>query len=371
MKELGIYIHFPFCKKICSYCDFVVDNNLLLVEPYLKVLREDIERTSKEYFDKSKYTISTIYFGGGTPSIMTPLQLESVVKSLYENFDLSELKEFSIESNPNSLSYDKMMDFKSFGINRISIGVQSFNKHDLGLLQRSHSPKGAIKAIEDAKKVGFSSINLDLIFSVPNQTKENWLSNLEIATSLETDHISCYNLTYEKGTPLYNKMLEGLVERHSDEFDSEEYLKTAEFLESKGFVHYEVSNYAKYGKECKHNLDIWENNDYLGFGVGAHWKYECIRYENTPSLPSYLNSFKDNSVINKKYRKLSEKEILEEYVMLGLRAKGINIIYLETSLKRNLELDKSQLLLKLISEDYLIYDKINKQGLSICRLNKL
>ncbi len=357
-QEIGIYIHFPFCKRICSYCDFVVDDKLFLVDSYINHLILDIKNTSKKYFDSSKYKVKTIYFGGGTPSIMSPQQLSLIVEALHINFNLSDVVELSIESNPNSINYEKLLDYKSLGINRISIGVQSFIKRDLGLLKRSHSPNNAIQAIESAQRVNFNSINLDLIFSIPNQTEENWLFNLTSAANLGTDHISCYNLTYEKGTPLFNKLMTGEVIKHSDDFDSNVYLSTSEFLEKHNFLHYEVSNYAKKGKECIHNLMIWENKEYLGFGVGAHWKIDKIRYENTKDMKSYFESCKIGE-INKNIRRLESKEIIEEYIILGLRSQGIDVDYLERILEMSLKLGENLIFNRLISEKYITFDKIN------------
>lgn len=356
-NDIAVYLHFPFCKNICSYCDFVVNDKLNLIDNYIKYLIKDIEITSKNYLNK-KNKIKTIYFGGGTPSLMSPSQLEKIVNSLHKNLELSHLVEFSIESNPASIDYEKLKEYKDLGVNRISIGVQSFNKRELGILKRNHSPNVAINAINDAKKVGFNSVNLDLIFSVPNQTLENWMFNLEMAVKLETDHISCYNLTYEKNTPLYNKLISGKITKNDEEFDSNTYLITAEYLEKNGFNHYEVSNYSKKNMECLHNLMIWQNHDYLGFGLGSHWKINGIRYENTKNMKEYFQSI-EKGEIAKNTTKLTTQNIIEEYIILGLRANGVNFKELYELYNINLNIEENPIINRLIKDGYVLLENLN------------
>lgn len=356
---IGVYLHFPYCKNICSYCDFVVDKNLDQIERYLNALLIEIKLTSKKFYDNSKYTINTLYIGGGTPSLLSPSQMSLIINKLDECLDLSDLKELSMESNPGSLDLQKMKEYKSIGINRISIGVQSFIKKELGLLKRNHSPNNAIKSINEALEVGFNSVNFDLIFSLPNQNQNDWLSNLEKAVELNPDHLSCYNLTYEVGTPLYEKLKKGLITQNNEDTDSNIYLQTAELLESYGYIHYEVSNYAKIGHECLHNLEIWRNGEYLGFGVGAHWYIEGVRYENSKLINKYIDNIEKDKEIERKVKILEQNDILEEYIILGLRAEGINLIYLKEKYKISIIISENIIVRKMIEEKYIEIDKIN------------
>lgn len=356
---IGVYLHFPYCKNICSYCDFVVDKNLDQIERYLNALLIEIKLTSKKFYDNSKYTINTLYIGGGTPSLLSPSQISLIINKLDECLDLSDLKELSMESNPGSLDLQKMKEYKSIGINRISIGVQSFIKKELGLLKRNHSPNSAIKAINEAIEVGFNSVNFDLIFSLPNQNQNDWLSNLEKAVELNPDHLSCYNLTYEVGTPLYEKLKKGLITQNNEDTDSNIYIQTAELLESYGYNHYEVSNYAKKGHECLHNLEIWRNGEYLGFGVGAHWYIEGVRYENSKLINKYIDNIEKDKEIERKVKILKQNDFLEEYIILGLRAEGINLIYLNEKYKISINILENIIVRKMIEEKYIEIDKIN------------
>lgn len=356
---IGVYLHFPYCKNICSYCDFVVDKNLDQIDSYVNALLLEIEITSKKYYDNYKYYISTVYIGGGTPSLLSPAQMSLIINKLNDCLDLSKVKEISMESNPGSLDLLKMKEYKAIGINRISIGVQSFIKKELGLLKRNHSPNNAIKAIKEAKEVGFDSVNFDLIFSLPNQNPSDWLSNLEKAVELNPDHLSCYNLTYEVGTPLYEKLKKGLITQNNEDSDSNIYLQTAEVLERYGYNHYEVSNYAKQGHECLHNLEIWRNGEYLGFGVGAHWYIEGVRYENSKLINKYISNIESGVEIERKVKTLVNNDIIEEYIILGLRAEGINLEYLRRKYNITSNILENIIVKKMLDEKYIEADKIN------------
>jgi oxygen-independent coproporphyrinogen-3 oxidase len=358
-KPIGIYIHFPFCKNICSYCDFVVDKNLELIDTYIKSLLLDIENTTNNYYDYNHY-VKTIYIGGGTPSLLSVEQMEIILNKLNQKFDLSKVVEISMESNPASLSVDKMKGYKNLGINRLSIGVQSFNKKELGLLKRNHSPNLAKKSIIEAKEVGFNSVNFDLIFSVPNQTVSDWLYNLEESINLSPDHISCYSLTYEEGTPLHKKLILGKINNKNEDEDATTYLKTIDLLTKNGFTQYEVSNFAKKGQECQHNLGVWRNQEYMGFGVGAHWYINNYRYENTRELNKYISAIRENADVPKTQRLLSNKDKEEEYILLGLRAEGIDLNKIN-----NLTLDFDKVLNNNIIKRMLVEKMIEIKNLNI------
>lgn len=358
MKDLGIYVHFPFCSNICSYCDFVVDKNLNLIDKYIDTLIIEIENTSNSLQSLNDYQIKTIYFGGGTPSLMSESHLQRVLSSLRDNFNLNNVEEISLESNPNSIPIDKLNKFHNLGVNRLSIGVQTFIKRELGVLKRNHSPKKALSAINEALSIGFDSVNIDLIYSIPNQSEDDWKYNLNIIKDLEIDHISCYNLTYEENTPLYKKLIDGKINKNNEEFESDLYLYTSNYLEKLGFEHYEVSNYAKEDKRCKHNLSIWENNEYLGFGVGAHWKFNNIRYENTRNLKVYIDSV-NNNLNYQNIKELSSVELFEEYIILGLRSQGVGVDYLEKFSNKKFKLKENNILINLIENEFLQINNLN------------
>lgn len=363
-KPLGVYIHFPFCKNICSYCDFVVDKNLDQIEKYLNNLLTDIEITSDKYNDSNHY-VETVYIGGGTPSLLTPSQMSKILEKVDKKLNLSNVKEISMESNPASLDLNKMKEYNKLGINRISIGVQSFIKKELGLLKRNHSPNTAKKAILEAKEAGFDVVNFDMIFSLPNQKFSDWLYNLEEAIKLNPDHLSCYNLTYEEGTPLYNKIITGKLKKNDEDVDANIYIETINLLSNNGFNQYEVSNFSKQGKECLHNLGVWRNQEYLGFGVGAHWYINDVRYENTKSIQLYNHSVENKNEVLKTHKILKLEDKLEEFIILGLRAEGLNLEKLS-----EFNIDYSNIINNKIVKKLLDEKLISKHNLNIKLTNK-
>lgn len=332
----GLYLHIPFCQKICYYCDFFVDKNLDLVQAYIDALCNEIDREMFEVNTKPK--ITTIYLGGGTPSLLSPKQMEQIVYTLNKNFDLSALKEFSMESNPGSVTLDTLKEYKSLGVNRISIGVQSFVKRELGFLKRNHSPKKAIKAIEDAHLAGFKNINLDLIFAVPGQTNESWQYSLQTAFALGTTHLSTYSLIYEEGTPLYEAWKKGKVAKTSDDEDADTYELTINEASKYGFKQYEVSNFAKEGMFCKHNLSSWEGKEYYAFGASAHGYINKKRFWRIRNLGEFiaLNNKSKSTVVG--FEEITLKAEIEEIIFLALRSSGIDISKLNS--KYNLDLAK-------------------------------
>lgn len=323
MKNRGIYIHYPFCSKICNYCDFAVDTRKELSKSYINSVINEIVSNFSEA--KNQSNITTIYIGGGTPSLMTPDDLTQIIESIKLNFSVDENLEFSMEINPGTIDYEKFMEFRNLGVNRVSIGVQSFQKRELGLISRNHSPKSAIKAIEDANKAGFRNISLDLMFSLPYQNLKTLEENLNVALDLPINHISTYSLIYEPGTPLYNKMKKGEVKKHGDEIDAEMYLRTIEILAENDFEQYEVSNFAKDGVYCKHNLNAWHGEEYFAFGVSAHGYIDGVRFANTRNLNNYIKSIKEKRNAIDSKETLSSQTKYEELFFLGLRADGVDL----------------------------------------------
>jgi putative oxygen-independent coproporphyrinogen III oxidase len=323
-KKRGIYLHFPFCKKICNYCDFNINDNLNLIEKYIDSLCREIALYFQENEDKVGSEISSIYIGGGTPSLMSPDHLERIYVLLNKNLNIINDVEFSIESNPNSIDYEILYDFKSIGLNRISFGVQSFIKRELGMLSRGHSPKMAIKAIESAQKAGLENINLDLIFSIPGQTTESFSESIDTAISLGTKHISAYSLIYEPGTKLFAEWKKGKIIKQPDNKDADFYEQIIDRLSEHGMKQYEVSNFSFDGFRCEHNLHAWHCGEYFAFGVSSHGFLDKTRFSNISNIGEYFSKISNNNLPIYESNKIDKLASLEENIFLPLRADGIN-----------------------------------------------
>lgn len=365
MKERGLYLHYPFCSKICNYCDFAVDTRKELSAKYIASVIHEIKNSLKNY--KNDNLISTIYIGGGTPSLMPIDEFKLLIETLNDNFIFSDDLEFSIEINPGTVTKEKFKAYRELGVNRVSIGVQSFQKRDLGMITRNHSPKSAIKAIEDAHSCGFKNISLDLMFSLPYQNLDSLSKNLQIAVDLPIEHISTYSLIYEPGTPLYEDWKRGKIKKHGEEFDAELYKRTIEILIENDFEQYEVSNFARNHKYCYHNLNAWMSEEYFAFGVSAHGYLRNHRYANERNLLNYLKFIKERGEAINEVEFINNKKELEEKFFLGMRSKGLDIRKIPTNknFQKILEsfvqsghitLNKNKI--KLSSKGYLLCDAI-------------
>ncbi|PIW69899.1 MAG: coproporphyrinogen III oxidase [Ignavibacteriales bacterium CG12_big_fil_rev_8_21_14_0_65_30_8] len=322
MKETALYIHIPFCKHKCIYCDFYSIITTDNIKPFLSALKKEIEFYSEEYSDGR--IITSIFFGGGTPSLMETDYLKEILSSISINFKVSDNVETTIETNPGTISFEKLRSFREIGFNRISIGVQSFDENELKFLTRIHSKDAAIETVEDAKKAGFENISVDLIFNLPNQTNEIWMNNLVQAVKLPINHISTYSLILERGTILNKMVLDGKVALHDSDYDADLYSFTIDFLTQKGFYQYEVSNFCKEGFECKHNNAYWHYQDYLSFGTASHSFMNGKRWWNYSSLTKYITEINNKESAVRSFEHLTEEEKLNEYVMLSLRSSGLN-----------------------------------------------
>ena len=299
----GVYIHIPFCNSICSYCDFCKFlHNDLWAKMYLESLHKEIE----EYYEGD--TVKSIYIGGGTPSC---LSYDNIIKlfEITKMFNTTKNFEFTFECNVNDITPELLMILKDAGVNRISIGVESFDKYVLKYLNRKHDKKEVFKNVELAKKY-FDNVNVDLIYAVPIENMHILKSDISNILKLDINHISTYSLIIEPHTAFFNKGVKNIDE----ELDAKMYSYICKKLKKKGFIHYEVSNFSKFGYESKHNLTYWDNGEYYGFGAGAHGFINSVRYENTRNLNKYLkNEFRFNEVL------MSTQEDMENELMLGLR----------------------------------------------------
>lgn len=319
----ALYLHIPFCEKKCIYCDFYSIETFELIDDFIDSIVTEIDYRSR-VIDKSTW-FTSIFFGGGTPSLLTPLQLEKITNELHRSFSISSDIEFTVECNPGTIDEEKLRNYKSLGVNRLSFGVQSFHEDDLKFLSRIHTVDEAVGGIEAAHHSGFKNVNLDLMFSLPYQTPEEWLYNLTRARELDIKHISCYSLTVEEGTPLAVMVQNKIVPTASEEHDAALYELTMSTLEDWGYHQYEVSNYAVQGFECKHNLSYWRHEEYLGFGPSAHSYWNNSRMWNASSIKKYLEDIKMKQHAIVGQEELSPEKLRDEYIFLRLRSEGIDL----------------------------------------------
>ena len=322
MKESSIYIHIPFCDHKCIYCDFYSIITRENIRKYLDALKREIEFYANDFSAGRKF--STIFFGGGTPSLLAPDQIEEIILHLKNHFSITDDAEITLETNPGTVDGSKLIEFLNAGINRISIGIQTFDDEELKFLTRIHNKQTAIDNVWLAKEAGFKNISVDLIFNLPKQTKEKWLLNLQTAIELPLTHLSAYSLILERGTILNKLVLDKKVTLQDEDYDAELYELTIDFLTRNKFSQYEVSNFALNGFECKHNLAYWQYKDYLGFGTSTHSFVNGKRWWNYSPLNFYIDTVmkKGNAVIGEEI--LSEQQRREEFIMLALRSNGLN-----------------------------------------------
>lgn len=316
-KDLGLYIHIPFCVKKCEYCDFLSWNaGEEERQQYVAALLSEIE--SYREFAKG-YRVSTIFIGGGTPSVLLPKQMEDILQKIYEIFELERRPEITVEVNPGTVDEKKLQCYKENGVNRLSMGLQSVKDEKLRLLGRIHTYQEFVESYELARKAGFDNISIDLISSVPGQTLQEWKEELETAAAQNPEHISVYQLIIEEGTPFYEKYAEHPELLPDEETSREIYLWTGKFLKEAGYEQYEISNYAKPGKESRHNLKYWERGDYLGLGLGAASMVRNIRMSNTKDMRTYLERCDKPKTMREDVQFLEEPRQMEEFMFLGLR----------------------------------------------------
>lgn len=320
----GIYIHIPFCAVKCMYCDFYsIAEREDSIPRFINAITTEIERCN---MDVSDWGIDTIFIGGGTPSLIDGHFIESILTSLQNSFDISSVKEFTMEANPGESPKDRLMDFRSLGINRISMGVQSLEPTLLKFLTRIHSVEQVFETYENARSVGFHNVNCDLIYSIPGQTWDIWERDMERIIELEPNHISAYTLTLEKGTDLFKLVKDKKITMPEDGQTAEWFLKTHEIMESYGYSSYEISNFSKPKMECQHNLHYWRIHPYLAFGPSAHGFDGQNRWNNSRSLDHYLQQIESNKSPVSMKETLTQKDLLNEMIGFGLRMKeGINL----------------------------------------------
>lgn len=312
-KQIGLYVHIPFCVKKCNYCDFCsfADVDKDTRSAYINKMCKEIE----SYKDK-KISIDTIFFGGGTPTLLSADELAKIVRSIKNTFTVSDNVEFAMEANPGTTTRDKISEFVKLGVNRFSIGLQSIHENELKKLGRIHSFDDFKRTLRDMRAEGITNINVDLMYGIPDQTKETFCETLKEVTALSPEHLSVYGLILEEGTPFFDMGNSLILPSEDDECDM--YSLAAELLSQNGYSHYEISNYAKPGLESKHNLKYWKDQEYIGVGVSAYSYFEGRRYGNTKNISEYISS--DSPIAYDE--PIDPDEEKYEYVMLALRLKG-------------------------------------------------
>lgn len=317
---MGLYLHVPFCIRKCNYCDFLSFGGIPEEgrEAYFQSLLQEIRLNGQLY--GNKYYVDSIFIGGGTPSLVSEGLIEELMAALRESFAVDENAEISMEANPKTLTGGKLETYLEAGINRLSMGVQTLDDSLLRDLGRAHSVADFLDNYRLARDCGFRNINVDLMFSIPNQTQRTWMKTLEQAVALEPEHISFYGLQLEEGTPFFTMLQEGRLQETEGETDRRMYHDAVELLASRGYRHYEISNAAKDGYQCRHNLKYWSMEDYLGLGLGAHSFLEGIRFSNTTDLEEYNDSRDQAPNPYVRWRhKNSRQETIAEYLFTGLR----------------------------------------------------
>jgi oxygen-independent coproporphyrinogen III oxidase len=330
MKSLGLYLHIPYCLHKCGYCDFNSHpDNQEESEIYVSALLSEIEYYSPKLAGK---IVPTVFFGGGTPTILPPASLAKILSRVKNRFNLTEDCEISIEANPATIERETLQQICASGFNRISIGVQSFDPDELKLLERVHNEEQIHTTVDRARLAGFDNLSLDLMFSLPGQSPQKWKSHLQQALDKNPNHISAYGLTIEPATSFFKLQERGLLQLPPEDTQLEMFETTIEFLQSAGYEQYEISNYARPGFECQHNLNYWDNGEYLGLGAGASSYLNGERFKNT-NLPSrYIREVQAQGSAVESTEKLDLLHAMGETIMLGLRRR--NGILIENFEKR-------------------------------------
>ena len=372
MKEIGIYVHIPFCKSKCLYCDFTsyTDKNTE-IRRYVDCLKREIN-----YRSKDEYLVKTIFFGGGTPSIIDGKYIVEILSEINNAYIVDKNAEITIEINPGTIDKHKLEKYKEAGINRISIGLQSSKKELLKEIGRIHTYEDFENTVELAKEVGFTNINVDLMIGIPNQTIYDVEDTLDKVLALDLTHISVYSLIYEDGTLMTKMVDEGKLLEVDEEIERYMYWYAKRRLEDNGFIHYEISNFAKPSYRCKHNLDCWNQKEYLGFGVAAASYIDNFRIKNTDSLKKYINNINSD----KYYKNLTieEKqdidEQMKEFVILRLRmTEGFKASDFTAKFNKDVYKVFESQMDRLLSDGLIIaeefgYLKLTKKGLDLANI---
>lgn len=381
-KEIGIYVHIPFCKHKCNYCDFCsFENKEDLIEEYIKWLKieiEDVGKTNKQDVKEQRdipFLVKTIYIGGGTPSFLDSKYILEIMQTIKAYFNILSQAEITIEVNPGTVTLEKLQDYFNCGINRLSIGLQSTYDILLKKIGRIHTYQEFLDTYRLARGVGFKNINVDLMLGLPNQTIREIQNSVEEIIGLEPEHISLYSLIVEEGTKIEKQLQQKEFILPDEVVERKMYWNTKKLLEKNGYVHYEISNFAKAGYESKHNSDCWDQKEYIGFGVGAHSYTNGIRYSNVEKIEEYIKNYEEEKSENNFVfqEKQNNKDMEKEFMLLGLRKiRGVSIQDFKTKFVDNPVFVYHSELEKLVNEGLLEIDgdkiKLTNKGLDLANL---
>lgn len=381
-KEIGIYVHIPFCKHKCSYCDFCsYENKNDLIKNYINCLIQEVLEVAqnnkldiKEGRDK-ELLVKTIYIGGGTPSFIDSKYIVEIVEAIKQNYTIADKAEITIEVNPGTVTLEKLQDYFKCGINRLSIGLQSTYDALLKQLGRIHTYKEFLDTYYLAREVGFKNINVDLMLGLPCQSLQEIQNSVEEVIGLNPEHISIYSIIVEENTKLAKQIENKELVLPEEKIEREMYWKTKEILEKNGYIHYEISNFAKEGYESKHNCDCWNQKEYIGFGVAAHSYTNGVRYSNIESVEEYINNYNNkeqekNFIFHEKQDALAKQK---EFMLLGLRKiNGISVQEYKNRFIANPIFLFHEQLEKLVNEELIEIDgdtiKLTGKGLDLANL---
>lgn len=372
MERFGIYIHIPFCVKKCSYCDFVsFCSDEKTWKQYTNAVVCEIENKKIENSKK----VTTIYIGGGTPSLIPENYIVKIINTVKSRFKIEESAEITIEVNPGTVTEKKLVAYKNVGINRISIGLQSAEDRILKLIGRIHNYQTFLSTYNLTRNIGFENINVDLMLAIPTQTKEELLNTLNKVIELKPNHISLYSLIVEENTEIKKALEVGKLEYVDEKVEREMYWKTKRILEKNGYFHYEISNFAKRGFESKHNMDCWNQEEYIGFGIAAHSYINNKRFSNISNLEEYIKNINEENFEKniELHENQTKQDKMKEYMMIGLRKiGGISISEFERRFRISplfyfrFEIDK--LVKENLLEVDLDYIKLTKKGLDFANI---
>ena len=347
--SLGLYVHIPFCIRKCNYCDFCsfAVSEASWKEGYIDRLLREI----RSYKEKN-ITLDSIFFGGGTPSLLSAAEFFKIYEAINESFEILQGCEFTIEANPKTLDREKLAEFKRCGVNRLSIGLQSIHENEMKMLGRVHNYEDFLHSYKLARECGIENINVDLMYGIPEQTMESFRATLDAVTTLSPEHISLYGLILEEGTPFYK--IQKQLNLPSEDSECDMYYFACDYLRDKGYSHYEISNYAKAGYKCRHNLKYWHAEEYIGVGLSAYSYFDGYRFGNTSDREVYLN---EGEAKYEYTEKIDEADQAYEYVMLRLRlAEGFSLVDYKARFSRDFLVEKQGVLEKYIKDGYVLVD---------------
>lgn len=371
----GLYLHVPFCEHKCIYCDFYSiapresgDQHVALIERFENSLFREIEMRGNDPVFQSRF--DTVFFGGGTPSLLAPSNISHILRALSEKFPIDANVEVTLETNPGTVDAEKLHAFRDSGVNRLSIGVQSFHDDDLRFLSRIHSSEQASTCVRNAYEAGFENVSVDLIFSLPSQTLERWKINLERAVALQLPHLSCYSLIVEPNTPLSRMVKAGQVAPLSQEADAEMYEFTIGFLGDHGYEHYEVSNFSKPGFRSIHNGNYWNHGEYLSFGPSAHSFWGTKRWWNISNVTRYADLLERGILPLAGEESLTQTQMRDEAIFLGLRSGGIDVAGFRRRFKEDLFWKHKDMIDQLLASNLAVREgdhfRLTSRGYSLC-----